>query len=879
MKLIVLVLTAFFCRNVYSQRIKGTVTDSQNQKLPYANVYLKSNNTIVNYTAADEEGKYELVINKKGTFDLSFSALNYESLTQVIEISGEIELLTANAVLQYKPIALNEINIVSEKQITQKKDTIVFNAKSFAKGNEKVVEDLLKQIPGLIVSNDGTVKVGNQEVEKIMIEGDDFFEKGYRLLTKNMPSKPIDKIELYHNYSSNKHLKSIENSGKVALNLKLKDDAKRQWFGDMQLGYGLGFENRYEIHNNLMNFGKKNKFYFLSSLNNTGKDAIGDINHLIKSTGIRNQNSGLFARAPKISMNNETPNLKEERVNFNNAEMISLNNILTLTEKIKLKTLFFFNSDENDFFKNSFESFTAANTGFENNQIFSDRKTTHTAFGMFDLNYDISKNKTLQYSGKWSQHHQKIKSDLLFNTDLINQKLNHENSLFDQKIVFTNALKNNKVFLVSGGLTIEKLPQQYTTNTFLYEELFVEKADGIEQNINNKSTVGEIKGQFIDKRNNGSLFEIEFGNTFIKDQLVSIFSLLSSEKIIGKPSDYQNQLLYKSNDLYLNGKYQFAFQKINIVALTEFHQFFNTIDDSGETKTQQPFFINPKITANWQPDRNNRINLSYSYSKKNAEIVQVFKNYINTGFRSFSKGTGDFNQIDASNFTLNHSFGNWSNRFFINTAFTYIKNHDFFSTNTTLAQNYSQAATIIIKNRQVFNVSANVDRYFKMIASNIKCNVETAVSNYKNQVNAVDLEIKNNLLSYGFEVRSGFKGIFNYHLGFQNNYNEIKVSGVNSYTDNVTFLDLYFKINKKINVQLQGERYYFGNLEKSNNSYYFSDAEIRFDATEKLTFFITANNLLNTKVFKDYSITDISVSKTEYKLQPRYIMLKLEFRF
>src|SRR6218665_2135567 len=163
MKLIVLVLTAFFCRNVYSQRIKGTVTDSQNQKLPYANVYLKSNNTIVNYTAADEEGKYELVINKKGTFDLSFSALNYESLTQEIEISGEIELLTANAVLQYKPIALNEINIVSEKQSSQKKATIVFNAKSFVKGNEKVVEDFLKQIQGLRVTTESKVKVGNRE--------------------------------------------------------------------------------------------------------------------------------------------------------------------------------------------------------------------------------------------------------------------------------------------------------------------------------------------------------------------------------------------------------------------------------------------------------------------------------------------------------------------------------------------------------------------------------------------------------------------------------------------------------------------------------------------------------------------------------------------
>ena len=64
------------------------------------------------------------------------------------------------------------------------------------------------------------------------------------------------------NYSNNKHLKGIENSEKVALNLTLKEDAKRIWFGNAFGGYGLVSENRYEFRANLMNFGKKSKHYF-----------------------------------------------------------------------------------------------------------------------------------------------------------------------------------------------------------------------------------------------------------------------------------------------------------------------------------------------------------------------------------------------------------------------------------------------------------------------------------------------------------------------------------------------------------------------------------------------------------------------------------------
>ena len=44
------------------------------------------------------------------------------------------------------------------------------------------MEDLLKTIPGLNINSEGTIKIGNQEIEKLMIDGDDLFEKGYKIL-------------------------------------------------------------------------------------------------------------------------------------------------------------------------------------------------------------------------------------------------------------------------------------------------------------------------------------------------------------------------------------------------------------------------------------------------------------------------------------------------------------------------------------------------------------------------------------------------------------------------------------------------------------------------------------------------------------------------
>jgi outer membrane receptor protein involved in Fe transport len=96
----------------------------------------------------------------------------------------------------------------------------------------------------------------------------------------------------------------------------------------------------------------------------------------------------------------------------------------------------------------------------------------------------------------------------------------------------------------------------------------------------------------------------------------------------------------------------------------------------------------------------------------------------------------------------------------------------------------------------------------------------------------------------------------------------------------MTFLDFSFVINDKLNFQLQSERYYFGNLDKGSNEYYFMDLEARYNIpSKKLSFSLSGNNLFNTETFKNYNINDISISKAEYRLQPRYVLLKMDFRF
>ncbi len=867
-----------FCQN----NIKGKIINQDGQGLSSVNILLKDNqNKTVSYSFSNSEGFYEIKFNKTGNYILIYSSLNYKTIQQPIEIVNE-KTIEKNIILEFKAIELNEVVVNNEKAITIKKDTIIFNAKSFTNGTENVVEDLLKKIPGINVSDDGTIKVGNQEVEKIMIDGDDFFEKGYKILSKNMPANPISKIELYQNYSNNKLLKNIEDSNKVAINLKLNENSKRQWFGNAQIGYGLISENRYNVKSNLMNFGKKNKYYFITNLNNDGSDSTGDINNLIYSFN-ETENIGNNQQAnPLINLDSYTLNLKLNRINFNNAEMLSLNNIINLSDKTKIKFIAFLNSDENDFYKNSSFFYKSTNNSFENQENSVLRAKKKVGFGKLDLTSDFSKNKLFEYSLKFNNLNKNTKNDLMFNENLINENLKDLNQLIDQKITLTNRFNANTVLLLTNRYINEKFIQEYSMNNFTYQDLFSQSFNNINQFLHNEMSYFCLDSHLLSKKGNGNLLDIQIGNEIRSDKLNSQLILKEENIILDKPLNYQNDINYIINDTYIRANYGFNFNKSKFITHLDIHKFFNKLISFDDIKYSNPIFINPSLVFDWRINKKNKLITSLSYNKTNSTVSEVFNNYINISFRNFSKGTGSFNQLDTSSFKINYNCGNWGDKFFMSSTLFYSINNNFISSIFNILPNISISENIILKNKEMYSFSLNIDKYFRPISSNLKLILNGTSSNYKNIVNDSSVrKIQNNTIIYGFELRSAFKGFFNYHFGSKWTYTLVEATAIkNTYKDNISFADLTFIPSSKINFKLQTESYYFGNIDKNNNIYNFIDFEAKYIVKQnKLSFSIFGNNLTNTTLFKNYSVNDLSIYKTEIRLQPRYLLFKIDYRF
>lgn len=871
-----------FC---YSQtKITGKVSRPDKEGLPSVSIVIKDsiNKSTVAYTFSDGRGDYSLILKDTGKYTISFLSLGYKAKTLPIAVLPNKDNIDLNVILEEQPTDLEEVIIRAEKPISVRKDTINFKTKYFTDGTEQTVEELLKKIPGLNVDSNGTIKVGNQEIEKLMVDGDDLFERGYKILSKNMPAYPIEEVEVLKRYSNNRLLKDIEESNKVALNLKLDEKSKRIWFGNAEIGFGNdGF---YQLKGNLMNFGKKNKYYFLANGNSIGYDATGDIQQLIRpyrfnepaSIGDNQSVNDL------LSLSAGNLNFTRSRTNFNNAELASLNAIFNPTENLKIKTLGFFNWDETDFFRNRIDVVNVNTTNFTNTEDYRLRNKNRVAFGKLDLTYNISKTKMLETTTKFNSGDFNDGSNLIFNGASTIESLEHQNTLLDQKINYTNKFKDTKVFLLTGRFIHEKTPQNYSINQFFYEDLFPDdnEANKVTQKSSNQMQFLGFNAHLLDRKKNGNLLELQIGNEYRKDQLNTTLSLLQDDTVLTTPEDYQNQTLYTVNDVYLKSKYRYQLGDFTLTGKADIHQLFNRLEILNSTDNQSPFFVNPSIGLDWKINDKNKLITSYSYTTTNAKILDVYNNFVLTGFRSFYAGTGDFNQLEASSASLNYQLGNWSDRFFANTFVLYSKNHDFFSTNTTINQNYTQAQKILIKDREFITINSKIDYYFKFLASNLKLDFGYTKSEFKNIVNDSDLRTVNSQnFNYGFELRSGFKGLFNYHMGTKWLYSEIATTLNNSFTDNTSFLDLSFVFNDKFDLQLQSERYYFGNLQ-TDNIYYFLDFEARYKLKkDKLTLGLSGKNLFNTETFRNFSISDIGSSTTEYRLLPRFVLLKLEYRF
>lgn len=337
---------------------------------------------------------------------------------------------------------------------------------------------------------------------------------------------------------------------------------------------------------------------------------------------------------------------------------------------------------------------------------------------------------------------------------------------------------------------------------------------------------------------------------------------------------------YDFTDLYTKLKYKYKFKKTSFHTSLEAHQLYTKLNTTNRYLKDNPFYLVPSIRATWKLNNKNNLSTLYKYTTQNISLNGIYNGYILNGYRNFKRGLGRFEQLSGNLFLTNYTYGNWTSSFLINASFLYQKDNEYKGTKRSIAPSYNQTSTIILNNKEFYSLNLSTDTFIKKLSSNLKLNASTSKNDIQNIVNESQLRnISNINYTYGAEIRSAFKGFFNFHLGSKWIKSKVQTTIEKTNTDNTSFLDLDLIFSKKLSLQIKNEHYYFSRL-SNNKHYYFSDINAQYIIKENaLKVKLTYNNIWNTNNFANYYISDTNISSTNYRLLPRYLLLKIDFRF
>lgn len=261
-KLTAILLVIGFCTISFSYAqtgsLKGTVVDSTNKvNLHNAVVSLlrPKDSVLVKFVRTNPQGAFEFSNLPAGKFIVMITYPDYADYIDDIDLSTTLQKSMGNVFVTTKAHLLEEV-IVKQRiaAIRMKGDTTEYRADSFYVGPNANVQDLLKRMPGIQVNSKGEITAQGQKVEKVLVDGEEFFSDDPAVVTQNLRADAIDKVQVFDKKSDQAVFTGIDD-GQTAktINLQMKEDAKKGYFGKVEAGtdfdkyrYGKGMLNAFK---------------------------------------------------------------------------------------------------------------------------------------------------------------------------------------------------------------------------------------------------------------------------------------------------------------------------------------------------------------------------------------------------------------------------------------------------------------------------------------------------------------------------------------------------------------------------------------------------------------------------------------------------------
>ena len=348
-KIILILVSWVLPLALMAQSLSGTVTDkSTKESLISATVQLISSEGKSSYTSTDLNGFFQFKKLQPGTYTLQITYVGYKAYKEKLDLSTK-QQRQVKIEMSEDARLLGEVSVqVRATRAEQKGDSLMYNAEAFQVMMGSSAEDLLAKMPGIVVEG-GTIQAQGEQVQKVLVDGKEFFDGDVNLAIKNLPSDVIASIEIFDKKSEQAEFTGFDDGEEVkTINIVTKSGFRQGTFGEVSGGYGT--DDRYKVNGNINFFNDDRRISILGMSNNVNQQNFSQ-EDLAGVMSAGNSGKGRGGRgggkAGSPGGNNASNLMVGSLGGVTSANGLGLNYVDQWGKKLKVTGSYFFNQSDN----------------------------------------------------------------------------------------------------------------------------------------------------------------------------------------------------------------------------------------------------------------------------------------------------------------------------------------------------------------------------------------------------------------------------------------------------------------------------------------------------------------------------------------------------
>lgn len=864
-------------------RFEGVVLDSLGVVISTANIVAtnQETNRMDNFAISDLEGKFSIGIKKGVSYKIKVSYLGYKP----VELERKSSIDLNEVVVMYEQAEqLDGVEVTYEMPVSIQGDTIVYNADSFNTGSERKLKDVLENLPGVEINDDGQIEVEGRQVTKVMVEGKDFFDGDSKIATENIPANAIDKVQVLKNFNEVSQLSGVTNNDdNMAINIKLKEGKDKFWFGE--LGGGGGEKDRFLLNPKVFYYSPKTSINFLGNSNNLGQNPFTRRDYFRFTGGFRNQSNQSGS-----SINIQTDDVGLSNLQNNNAAAIdndfaATNFSYAPNEGLNFSGFAIFSQNNTKI--NSIRERTFTTTGVT--------ETTDNNFAQVNTS-QLYKFSTLYNANPSFQFEYDIfyrKADEIENSDILSTAARQENIASLRTQTPLQLSQNLNAYFTRNEQHIFALELQHTLqeeNPFfeLQKERILfpdvlpleEQPDGylVQQNRFTKTNKLDGRLEYYYMLSDTSSLNLTLGTTQVRQDYDStIGNTINGTLTLFDQPNLINDVRYDFSDVYGALRYRIKTGKFTINPGVTLHQYDIKTLQLNPTNSNETRLL-PDVWVRYQLRDSENIRFTYRAQLQYSDVSRLGDAYTFSNYNRLFVGNSSLRPAYFHNYSLNYFNFNMFNFTNIFIRMNYQKQFDTFKTvNTINGINRESSPFNSPKAEERINVNARLQKRF----NNLKTSLTLRATKRKtyNIVNG-DLRQFDYFTQFGSaSLATNFKAAPNIEIGYSYNNNRSKDEDqVRYYITERPFVgvDAAFLDGFIFLADYSFFDYRLGST--SLNKYDDLSMSLLYNKKDsKWEFGLQATNLLNNGSINSDNFSGITQTTTSYIIQPRFIFLTLKY--